>query len=110
MQNIGVDLTRISRFKNKNYPFAQRILSNEELEQFQELNEYEKVLFLARAWCIKEAIFKANNAYADYSKITLKKENNRWTFKQFSISISHEGDLLIAFVIDNGDKYEKNSL
>ncbi|WP_036463673.1 4'-phosphopantetheinyl transferase superfamily protein [Mycoplasmopsis sturni] len=99
MQTNGVDITRISRFKNKDYKFAKRILSEDELFEFMREKSENQPLYLARAWAIKEAIFKADNTYAEFQKITLKKINKRWTFKDFKISISHEGDYLIAFVI-----------
>ncbi|EIE41061.1 holo-acyl-carrier protein synthase [Mycoplasmopsis canis UF31] len=95
----GVDLTRISRFKDKSLIFAKKILSANEFQEFQKLSDIDsKSLFLARSWAIKEAIFKADNQYFNFSSIDLIKINKRWTFKDFSISISHEGDLLIAFV------------
>ncbi|VEU70284.1 4'-phosphopantetheinyl transferase superfamily protein [Mycoplasmopsis glycophila] len=101
MKNIGVDITKISRFENASLAFAHRILSSSEFEKFLMLEDAKKPLFLARAWAIKEAIFKANNDYFSYSKIELIKKNHRWTFLNFSISISHDGDTLIAFVIEN---------
>lgn len=98
--NLGVDLVTISRFKNKNKEFIERLLSEEELAEFNKLdNEESKELFLARSWAIKEAIFKADNSYFKFNKINLIKINNEWNFKNFKISISHENDLLIAFVI-----------
>ncbi|BBA22461.1 ACP synthase [Mycoplasmopsis bovirhinis] len=96
----GVDITQISRFENKSIKFARRILSDGEYELFKKLvNSKDKALFLARAWAIKEAIFKADNQYFEFSKINLVKLNNRWTFQNFAISISHEGNWLIAFVV-----------
>ncbi|RIV16979.1 holo-ACP synthase [Mycoplasmopsis gallopavonis] len=101
MKNIGVDLTKISRFVAASDSFAQRILSPAEYSDYLKITNEKKALFLARAWAIKEAIFKANNSYFSFSKIELQKINHRWTFKNFSISISHDGDDLIAFVIEN---------
>ncbi|WP_426461007.1 holo-ACP synthase [Mycoplasma hafezii] len=100
MKHIGVDITTISRFEKVDSYFARRILSDAEFELFQTLQDDKKAKFLARAWAIKEAIFKANNDYYEFSKINLQKINHRWTFKNFEISISHEKDLLIAFVIE----------
>ncbi|MCU4706930.1 4'-phosphopantetheinyl transferase superfamily protein [Mycoplasma sp. CSL7503-lung] len=99
--NVGVDLVKISRFNDKSLTFAKRILSQNELEEYNSLPDEQKTLFLARSWAIKEAIFKANNEYFDFSKISLRKENKVWKFEEFAISISHEDDFLIAFVIVN---------
>ncbi|QGZ97306.1 4'-phosphopantetheinyl transferase superfamily protein [Mycoplasma sp. NEAQ87857] len=106
---IGVDITHISRFEKADINFAKRILSIDEFNQFIKLKTEQKALFLARAWAIKEAIFKANNKYYRFSQINLKKYNNRWHFLNFSISISHDQDILIAFVLENvKENYEKN--
>ncbi|WP_036452286.1 4'-phosphopantetheinyl transferase superfamily protein [Mycoplasma buteonis] len=100
MKHVGVDLTTISRFENIPNGFEKRFLSKWELEQFYLLQPSKKALFLARSWAIKEAIFKANNQYHTFTNIELRKKDHRWTFKNFEISISHEKDLLIAFVVE----------
>ncbi|KKB26666.1 Holo-[acyl-carrier protein] synthase [Mycoplasmopsis meleagridis] len=99
--NIGVDLVKISRFNNKTEGFIKRILHREEYAYFTDINDNLKTKTLATFWAIKEAIFKANNSYYSFAKILLKKENNKWIHPNFSISISHEDDYLIAFVIEN---------
>ncbi|QKT05469.1 4'-phosphopantetheinyl transferase superfamily protein [Mycoplasma sp. OR1901] len=97
--NVGIDLVKISRFENKSIKFAKRILGNEEFNCYINLPDDKKTLFLARSWAIKEAIFKADNSYFNFSQIDLKKENKVWKFKNFAISISHEEGFLVAFVI-----------
>ena len=55
---VGTDLLEISRFKSSNiFPLAKRILSSYEITQF----EYSKnkTLFLAKRFCVKEAVAKA---------------------------------------------------
>ncbi|WP_322962362.1 4'-phosphopantetheinyl transferase superfamily protein [Mycoplasmopsis cynos] len=105
---IGTDLTTVSRFKNKSQKFAEKILSEQEYVQFQKMeDERQKSLFLARVWAIKESIYKADNCFYDFRKINLVKINGRWTFRDFSISISHERNLLIAFVVKYVDDKEK---
>ncbi|AKA50063.1 ACP synthase [Mycoplasmopsis gallinacea] len=101
MKNIGVDLTKISRFANKDINFAKRILSISELAIYKKVPKERKPLFLARTWAIKEAIFKANNDYAKFTEIDLSKKDKKWVFKNFSISISHDDDFIIAFVVEN---------
>ncbi|CCP24123.1 Holo-acyl-carrier protein synthase [Mycoplasmopsis cynos C142] len=104
----GTDLTTVSRFKNKSQKFAEKILSEQEYVQFQKMeDERQKSLFLARVWAIKESIYKADNSFYDFRKINLVKINGRWTFRDFSISISHERNLLIAFVVKYVDDKEK---
>ena len=58
---IGIDLVEIervselySRYKER---FVQRILAEEEIEQFN--NKKDKETFLAKRWAVKEAYFKA---------------------------------------------------
>ncbi|MGZ9755657.1 4'-phosphopantetheinyl transferase superfamily protein [Mycoplasma sp. 394] len=100
---IGVDITHISRFVNKSNSFIDRLLSADELVKFDKLKQKQKQLFLARSWAIKEAIFKADNQYYKFKEIDIKKINNRWIFKDFIITISHEKDILVAFVINMGE-------
>ncbi|QNM93701.1 4'-phosphopantetheinyl transferase superfamily protein [Mycoplasma sp. Pen4] len=100
MYRIGVDLTNIKRFENVKNSFIKRVLSPGELDEYQKIELIEsKIRFLARSWAIKEAIYKADNQYADFRKINLVKQNHIWTFKDFAISISYEGDFIIAFVV-----------
>ncbi|UUM19943.1 MULTISPECIES: holo-ACP synthase [unclassified Mycoplasma] len=108
MLNIGVDIAKISRFKDAKFSLIQKILSKQELIDYQNTSSEHQALFLARSWAIKEAIFKSDNSYSQFSKINLTKVNNKWTFNNFSISISHEDDFVIAMVVKNEDKYEEN--
>ncbi|QCZ36666.1 4'-phosphopantetheinyl transferase superfamily protein [Mycoplasma nasistruthionis] len=101
MLKIGVDITEIKRFYNKTDVFVKRILSNDELTAFYTIDPNDidtKARFLARAWCIKEAVFKADNAYIDFRKINLIKKGPLWSFKNFVISISYTSQLIVAFV------------
>ncbi|MFV8401407.1 4'-phosphopantetheinyl transferase superfamily protein [Mycoplasma sp. 005V] len=101
MNGLGIDITNISRFNGKSEIFWHRVLSADELEQFQKLDSQEsRAKFLARSWAIKEAIFKADNTYIDFRKIDIKKdqESKLWKFKNFLISISYADDFVIAVV------------
>lgn len=96
---IGVDITSIKRFENKKMAFIKKILSQEEMLDWEK--SHNKELFLAQRWSIKEAIFKANNNFHDYSKINLERENGgKFFFKNFEISTSKENDYVIAFVME----------
>jgi holo-[acyl-carrier protein] synthase len=93
---IGIDITTISRFKNKNKKFLKRVLHSNELKEY--LNLEEKNKYLAIRWAIKEALFKIDKNLFDFSKIEIIKKNKIYTFKNYFISTSQENDLLIAVV------------
>ncbi|MBU4690747.1 4'-phosphopantetheinyl transferase superfamily protein [Mycoplasma zalophi] len=101
MNKVGIDITSISRFLNKNDEFAKRILSSEEFKEYQTINNKSK--YLATRWAIKEAIFKADNTFNTFSNINIKKDH-KYHFKNFDISTSSEGDLVIAMAIKFKEK------
>ncbi len=100
--DIGVDITGISRFKNRKERFVNCILTEEELRLYHTLSEEKKPVFLATRWACKEAIFKAtqNKNYLQYSILN---DTNGKPYVQnepkMHISISHESDTVIAFVV-----------
>ncbi len=94
---IGIDLTSISRFKGKEEKFAKRILSSEEKKLFKECKD--KTQFIATRWALKEAIFKADNKMLEFSKINIKKENDKYINKGFQLSTSKEEDIIIAIAM-----------
>ncbi|MGL4183785.1 MAG: 4'-phosphopantetheinyl transferase superfamily protein [Metamycoplasmataceae bacterium] len=96
---IGVDLTKISRFENLELDLISKILSPKEITAYKALNPDLKAKYVATRWAIKEAIFKANNKYSNFSKIYINKTEKVYSFKEFQISVSNEGDYIIAFVI-----------
>ena len=115
MISTGVDIEDISRFNNKTIEkdeiFLNRIFSKKELDYcFKNNNPAPR---LAARFCAKEATIKAigniNNTFITYKDIEiLKKENGsvyinvlKEEFKKynFSLSISHEKDKAIAFVV-----------
>ncbi|MBZ4195201.1 4'-phosphopantetheinyl transferase superfamily protein [Mycoplasma tauri] len=97
---IGVDITKISRFFNKSDAFIKRVLSDAELFDFIQIEDIEgKAKFLAVRWAIKEAIFKADNSYVAFNKITIKEIDEGYLFKGFDISTSSEDDYIIATVL-----------
>ena len=91
-----IDLTNINRFKNKSDAFVKKILHPNEILIFN--NEIEKHKFLAKRWAIKEALFKNNNKYFVFNKIFINKIDNKYTFKDYNISISSEDNYIIALV------------
>lgn len=100
---IGVDIAYIPRFKDVDEHFIKRILTDDEMIQYQKLSSEKKILFLAGRWASKEAIYKANNnnEYLHYS--ILNEENGKPYVKnhpEIKISISHDNDYVVAFVIE----------
>lgn len=94
---IGIDITDISRFENKSDNYAKRFLSTQEFEDFKKTSK--KAFFLALHWAIKEAIYKCDNYYVNFSKINISKsKEGRMIFKDFLISTSSEKNTLVAFV------------
>ncbi|MBN3534420.1 holo-ACP synthase [Mycoplasma procyoni] len=108
---IGVDITSISRFKGKTDRFIEKILTEKEIREYKKTEHKEE--FLAKRWAIKEAIFKADNSFYEFSKIEIEKKERIYTFKNFEISTSQENDTVIAFVIKkeikDANNTEKNS-
>ncbi len=99
---IGVDIVTISRFKNVSEHFISRILTKEELVLFSNEEDSKKATFLAKAWATKEAIFKAtqDKNYLQYA--LLKDKFNKpyiLNHDEIKVSLAHENDILIAFVI-----------
>ncbi|WP_029513466.1 4'-phosphopantetheinyl transferase superfamily protein [Mycoplasmopsis primatum] len=97
---IGVDMTSLSRFSNVNENFIKRILSVEELREYENIElESSKIKYLAIKWSIKESMFKINNNYSAFNKITIFKKRGKYYHPGFDISTSCEGDLIISVVL-----------
>ncbi|MBX4209954.1 MAG: 4'-phosphopantetheinyl transferase superfamily protein [Mollicutes bacterium PWAP] len=95
---IGIDITKISRFKNKNNSFIKRILSKEEIEKYEKSKNKEK--FLASRWSLKESIFKAENVNFRFNKINIiKDEFGRYIYEGYLLSTSTEDDIYISVAI-----------
>ncbi len=98
---VGIDITSIDRFKTKGDTFAKKILSKEEYSEWT-ISET-KDIFLATRWAIKEAIFKSDNNFSNFSNINLKKINSKYCFKEFQISTSRENNYIIAIALKKKD-------
>ncbi|GIZ05442.1 hypothetical protein MSATCC14277_0240 [Metamycoplasma salivarium] len=97
---IGIDLTKKSRFKENQEEIAKKILHSMELKKYLEDND--KLKFLATRWAIKEAIFKCDNQYKNFSEINITKDNvGRYIFKDFEISTTNDDDYIIAIVFNH---------
>ena len=112
---IGVDIEDVSRFKNKNLEsdskFLKRIFTQNELDYcFKNKNSSQS---LTARFCAKEAVVKALSGYYDevisYNKIEILKYPNGAPYVNilvnelkkldFKLSLSHEKDKAIAFVV-----------
>lgn len=100
--DVGIDITSIKRFENRKEKFIRCILTEEEYSIYKDLSPNKMCVFLATRWACKEAIFKAteDSKYLEYSIL------NSPTGKPYilnhpnmRVSISHEGDTVIAIVI-----------
>lgn len=96
MLEIGIDITKISRFENAKQSLVDRILHQDEKEEF--LRSENKALFLANRWAIKEALYKTNNDLFHFDKIKVIKNDNVYTYPGYDISTSKEEDYYIAIV------------
>ena len=102
IKGIGVDILRIDRI---DFKIARKVLSSEEMEIFNSiLDEKLKREYLAERFAVKEAIFKADNKYFDYDKISvLNDEHGKPYLKDINgfVSIAHDNGMVCAFVILN---------
>ena len=100
---IGVDLAFIPRFEGKD-ALARKILSPSELLQYK--HHPCPSQFLAGRFAAKEAFIKAYNTlpYPDLStiEVTLKEHGQPFILFQgkiYNLSIAHDGEYAIAFVV-----------
>ena len=91
---LGIDLTKVSRFKNKSDTFVKRILNIEEIKEYHK--SYDKSFYLANIWAIKEALFKADNKLSNFSEIRIIKSNGVYNYNNFKISTSNENGYIVA--------------
>lgn len=100
IKGIGVDLLSIDRI---NFKIAKKVLSIEEKEVFESIaNEKLKREYLAERFAVKEALFKADNQYFNYDKITiLNDETGKPYLKDINgfVSIAHDNGMVCAFVV-----------
>ncbi|MCD8209377.1 MAG: holo-ACP synthase [Coprobacillus sp.] len=107
--SIGVDMTTISRFNDPSASFVKTVLSPSERKEYQESKN--KPQYLATRWAVKEAFFKVvmsmgieapgmNKLSLCHSALgapyIIGKGISDPTI--YSVSISHEGDNVIAVV------------
>lgn len=104
--NIGVDIEDISRFSKLEYEenknFYEKIFTDKEIDYcLKRPNPYQH--FAAR-FCAKEAFIKAfSKKKIDYKSIEIKIKDDKpyieWVKNKVFVSLAHEKDKAIAFVI-----------
>lgn len=103
INGIGVDIVDINRIKLKD-SFINKILSCDEISIYNTLaTDKRKKEFLAGRFASKEAIFKADNSVGcPFNEISVLNDINGKPYSNIDgvmISISHEKDYAIAYVI-----------
>ena len=114
---IGTDIVDINRIKGLQNlgEFCKKLLSENELEIFKNLNQNEKIYYVAKQFARKESIAKALGSGFDYGLTPCKLEINRdkngkpiveidllpkhFQFKNIHISLSDEEHYVISFAV-----------
>ena len=103
VKGIGVDIVLLQRFSGKNKAFVERILTEKEYQQYQDLNEIRRVEYLAGRFCAKEAYYKACHdhslSYHDVEVLDDPKAGLTISGPGARVSLSHDGEYVVAFVI-----------
>lgn len=131
IKGVGVDITKIPRFKriieSHESSFIKKMLHEKEIKEYLDIINIEnKTKFLASRWALKEALVKATgNKGLIFSKIYLEKDTTGKPFVKFDetylkdnqdfnnffnnihISISHEEEYAVAFVIIENQSINK---
>ena len=107
---IGIDIVKVSRFKNKPYlsnkNFYKKIFSDSEIEYCLKYKNYAP--HFSGKFAVKEALIKSINEKISLYEINTSHKNSKLVVKvkssldkkyNFIISISHENDFAVAVVI-----------
>lgn len=101
ISGIGVDIVDFKRIDLK---IARKVLSKKELVIYDTLDEKLKREYLAERFAVKEALFKADNSYFDFDKVSvLNDEKGKPYLEDINgfVSIAHDGGIVCAFVVLN---------
>lgn len=103
---IGVDLVMISRFEDKREYFVHRILTPREYDEYiHKENAHLRCVYLASRFACKEAYLKARGKglfEIPFQEIEVLNDDHGRPYlhcEHAHVSISHEGDHVIAFVV-----------
>ncbi|MBN0970946.1 4'-phosphopantetheinyl transferase superfamily protein [Mycoplasma phocoeninasale] len=100
---IGIDLVKISRFKKIKKHHVAKFLHPCEINEWEKLPKKRQIRYLANRWAIKEAIYKADNKYWDFTKILINKnKSGKYQFENFEITTTNESNHVIAMTFKLG--------
>lgn len=106
IKGIGVDIVDLTRIKVENDNFAIKILTEKEFEIYQSKKSFQhKKEFLGGRFAAKEAFLKAKGkgigeiGFKDIEILCLATGQPYLNFSNTFISISHEKNMAIAYVI-----------
>ncbi len=100
----GIDATNFSRKEYTDEALAHRLLSPSQLREYTQLDVSEQPRFLAKHWCIREALFKAYNFTCPLNSIEMVwNEQHQLVCYidgiEFIISISYCDEIVFASVL-----------
>ena len=95
---IGCDITKITRFIGKSDYFVNRVLSLDELNQYN--LKTNKIEYLAGRWSAKESIFKATGLRN--AVILNNDDGHPYVLNEpnICVTISHDGDYVFTVALD----------
>ncbi len=105
MKGIGVDLVDLNRLDLENETFIKHVLSEKEYACFSKMNGLRKREYLGGRFAAKEAYLKANGLGLGgmrFNEIEVLNSESGAPYlndPKAKISISHEKDYVIAFVV-----------
>ena len=98
---VGIDIVQLSRVQLKD-SFVHYVLTESEIEEYNNRPENSKKEYLAGRFACKEAIYKATQD-KDFLKYSILTDNNGRPYvaghEEMEVSISHDGDYAIAIVV-----------
>lgn len=100
VKGVGVDIVKISRFKDVSEHFINRILTIEEKKEY--LKRENKSQYLASRFAVKEAYYKATQDIHYLGISVLNDESGKpyiLNKKNIHLSISHEDEYVVAYLI-----------
>ena len=110
--NVGIDLVQTSRFEkipyDKNKSFYEKNFSDNEIKYCLKFNEPYK--HFAGKFAIKEATMKSIEEKIKLSDVVTYYDNDKPNVRistkgfNFKVSMSHDGDYVIAIVISNKEE------
>lgn len=103
--DIGIDVTEISRFQKLSESFIKRFLTQNEYEDYMDVEESLKPKFLASRWALKEAVYKATSKWrpTPFVGIEFKKNPKGYiectNFNNIKVSLSYSKDKVYAIAL-----------